>query len=181
MVKNILRVIHSIIIGFICSRIAAGYQIDPIAVGAEVVMTLLRAVVEHGLFSRNTRFQILASMVLGYTLFPNKARYISWVFFLKGIEAHKALKNVRQQASILNGKQIGKYVAFVFDVIRFSLSQFIFFGFVCAVYKFFLDCRSDPIPEPHVIIYQLVVTASTIGIYRLMKDTETSLPNRDPK
>ena len=74
------------------------------AVGAEIGLTLLRAFTEHGLFSRNTRFQILASMVLGYTLFPNKARYISWVFFLKGIEAHKALKNVRQSASILNGK-----------------------------------------------------------------------------
>ena len=54
-------------------------------------------------------------------------------------------------------------MAFVFDVLRFSLNQFIFLGLVFVVYKFFLDSRADPIPDPHVIIYQLVVTASTIG------------------
>lgn len=103
MVKNILRLIHSITIGYICAQIASGYEINALVVGAEIGLTFLRAVLEHGLFSRNTRFQVLASLALGYTLFPNRARYLSWVFFLKGIETHKALKNLRQQASILNG------------------------------------------------------------------------------
>lgn len=104
MLKNILRVVHSVVIGLICSYIASGIQCTVLLVGAEVGLTVVRAVTEHGLLSRNTRLQILASLVLGYTLFPNNARYISWVFFCKGIEAHKALKNFRHQASIFNMK-----------------------------------------------------------------------------
>lgn len=85
MIQNILRVVHSVVIAIICSHIASGYYCPVVLVGAEVGLTILRALIEHGLFSRNTRFQVLASMVLGYTMFPNKAHYISWVFFLKGI------------------------------------------------------------------------------------------------
>lgn len=85
MIKNLLRIIHSVLIAYICAQIASSYDIPPTVIAAEIALTLLRALLEHGLFSRNTRFQILASMVLGYTLFPNKARYISWMFFLKGI------------------------------------------------------------------------------------------------
>lgn len=181
MILNILRLIHSILIGLICSEIASGYRCSLYIVGAEIGLTISRALLEHGLFSRNTRFQILASMVLGYTLFPNKAHYISWVFFLKGIEAHKALKNMRNQTGIFKGSEFGKYVAFFFDVLRFSLSEFIFLGFTCAVYKFFLDIRSDPIPDPHVVVYQLVVTASTIGNSPLTQDMATSPLNHAPK
>ena len=179
MLRNLLRLMHSLVIGYICAQIASGYDIGVIVVGVEIGLTLLRGLFEHGLFSRNMRLQLLGSLVLGYTLFPNRARFVSWVFFLKGIEAHKALKNLRNQSSILNNLSISKYLAFAFDVARFSLSQFIFFGFVCSVYKFFLDCRSDPIPDPHVIVYQLVVTASTIGTTLFIQATATSPPNPD--
>ena len=70
---------------------------------AEVILTSSRILLEHGLFSRNSRLQILASLSLGYAIFPNKARFVSWGFFLKGIEAHKSLKKVRHQSSMLHG------------------------------------------------------------------------------
>ena len=46
--------------------------------------------------SRRTRANILASLVLGYIIFPNKARYISWIYLIKGIEVHQSLKAFRK-------------------------------------------------------------------------------------
>lgn len=40
-------------------------------------------------------------------------------------------------------------------------------------YRFSVDSKVDPIPENHVVMYQLAVTASTIGTYALTQDTVT--------
>lgn len=141
MLTNTLRVVHSVLIALICSNIASGYICSIVLVLAEAALTIARAVIEHGLFSRNTRFQILATLVLGYSLFPNKAHFISWAFFFKGIEVHKSLKKVRLSCFLFRGDELGKYLAFAFDVIRFSVNQFLFFGLVHVVYKYFLDAR----------------------------------------
>ena len=85
MITNILRIVHSIIIvGLIC-RIVNGEICTPVIFGAEVGLTLIRALLERRLLSRHTKFQIIASMVLGYIMFPNKARFISWIYLIKGI------------------------------------------------------------------------------------------------
>ena len=93
-------------------------------------------------------------------MFPNKARFISWIYLIKGIEVHQSLKKFRKE--FFPGKTL-KYVAFVFDVLRFSACQFIFFGAINLLYRFLGDSTVDPIPDVHVVMYQLAVTGSTIG------------------
>ena len=66
--------------------------------------------------SRMTRMNIIASVVLGYIIFPNKARFIGWIFLWKGIDVHQSLKAIRKE--IIQEK----YIAFVFDAIRFTIS-----------------------------------------------------------
>ena len=45
------------------------------------------------------------------------------------------------------------------------------------VYKMVADSVEEPIPETHVVMYQLAVTGSTIGNVYLMQGMETSLRN----
>lgn len=161
MVKNLLRIVHSIIIVGLIIKIITHEMCTPLLFGVEVGLTLVRAVAERRIMSRNTRVQIVASMVLGYMLFPNKARLLSWIFLVKGIEVHQALKKFRKE--FFGALPSLKYIAFVFDIIRFTISEYIFLGIVLMLYKFTTDCESEPIPDNYVVMYQLAVTASTIG------------------
>jgi hypothetical protein len=110
--------------------------------------------------TRHTKVQIIASMVLGYIMFPNKAQFVSWIYLVKGIEVHQSLKAFRKD---FFSSSALKYVAFVFDVLRFTVCEFIFFAVVIVFYRFLADCDTEPLPENYVIMYQLAVTASTIG------------------
>ena len=161
MVKNILRIVHSIIIVGLIGRIINEELCTPLIFGVEVGLTLFRALLERRLMARHTKVQIIASMGLGYIMFPNKAQYVSWIYLVKGIEVYQALRAFRKD---FFSSPVLKYAAFVFDVLRFTTCQFIFFAFVIVLYRFFTDCDSDPLPENYVIMYQLAVTASTIGM-----------------
>jgi hypothetical protein len=55
----------------------------------------------------------------------------------------------------------------LFDCARFSLNQFMFVGIVSLVYRFYCQSIKTPIPGQHIVIYQLIVTASTIGTQML--------------
>ena len=56
-----------------------------------------------------------------------------------------------------------KYIAFIVDVFRYTVGEFVFLGAVMLIYRIATDSSSEPIPENYVVMYQLAVTASTIG------------------
>lgn len=85
MATNILRLIHTALILRILLVIVRDETCCKAIVIGEITLTILRAVVERRLSSRRTKIQILISLLLGYLLFPNKLRYLSWLFFLKTI------------------------------------------------------------------------------------------------
>jgi len=76
----------------------------PAYAAAELALTLIRSVMEKRLNSNRTRAQILLSLMLGYTVFPNKMRSVSWIFFAKTIEVHQTLKTIRNTAALFGGK-----------------------------------------------------------------------------
>jgi hypothetical protein len=101
--------------------------------------------------------------MLGYTMFRNKMLPLSWAFFAKTIEVHQTLKTVRLSSWLSNSREPITYLAFLFDCVRFSLNQFMFVGIVALLYRFYCHTAHAPVSDPHIVIYQLMVTASTIG------------------
>lgn len=129
---------------------------------AEVVLTLLRCGSEKKITSTRKQLQVVLSLLLGYTVFPNKFYNLSWLYFLKIIDIHQSLKQLRKTR--LFSHSPSSLLTFAFDILRYTLNEYIFFWFVCIVYRHLCDSTHEPIPETHRLIYQLVVTASTIGI-----------------
>lgn len=96
-------------------------------------------------------------------------RFLGWIFLLKTIEAHRALKAVRKTSSILNKKEdIFRYIAFAYDAIRYSFCEYAVIGAAMLVYRYMADSKTAPLPSDNAMLYQFVVTASTIGILLLI-------------
>lgn len=128
------------------------------------MLTIFRALLEKRLNSFGSQVQIVSSLFLGYYIFPNKFRFLGWFFFVKVIEIHKALKSLRLSSLLLNSPGFN-YLAFVYDIIRYSVLEYIVLGIGMMLYRYFTDCKMEPLPPNYTIMYQLVVTASTIGTF----------------
>lgn len=163
MLTNILRFAHSVVIGLIIYHIVLGHHLSPILFIADLALIAIRSLIENRVTSRRTRIQILCTMTLGYIIFPNRLRYIGWIYLWNGIQFHRCLKSIRAEFFLFNGSPIKKYFAFVFDFIRFAANEYMFLGILMMVYKFIADEKDHPLPENYAILYQLIVTASTIG------------------
>lgn len=116
MIKNILRIFHGIVIVGLIVKIINNEVCDYTVCGVELALTLMRSVFEGRMISRHTGIQIILTCTLGYLLFPNKARFVSWLFLFKGIEVHQALKSFGNDW--LTNKSL-IYIRFFFDCARF--------------------------------------------------------------
>lgn len=96
MLSNLLRLVHTAVILHLFLHIFTGKTCTPAEVAAELLLTVVRAILEKRVNSYRTKAQILLSFLLGYAMFPNKFRHLSWVFIAKGIEVHKSLKQTRR-------------------------------------------------------------------------------------
>lgn len=85
MFTNILRLTHSIVIGLIIYHVLLGCYLNPLFFVADLVLILARALIEQRITSRRTRLQILCTMSLGYIIFPNRLRYIGWIYLFNAI------------------------------------------------------------------------------------------------
>lgn len=85
MLTNLLRLTHTAIILHLFLHIFRGKICSPTEVGAELLLTVMRAILEKRVSSYRTKVQILLSFLLGYAMFPNKFRHMSWIFMAKGI------------------------------------------------------------------------------------------------
>lgn len=121
MLTNILRLAHSIVIGVIIYHILLGCHLNPIFFLADIFFIFARAVIEKQLTSRKTRFQVLFTMSLGYIIFPNRLRYIGWLYLFNAIELYKSLKAMRATCTLFSGSENKRYIAFVFDFLRFGI------------------------------------------------------------
>lgn len=163
MVINFLRICHSFVITLIIWRIVQRDHLSPIFMYAELGFTIFRAILEKKASTNHFKVQIVLSLVLGYYVFPNKLGYISWLFFFKAIEIHQSLKAIRISSVFLNKSGIFRYIAFFYDFLRYSVYEYIVLGIIMMVYQYLTNCRSQPLPHNYAILYQLIVTASTIG------------------
>ena len=56
-----------------------------------------------------------------------------------------------------------KYFQFGYDLLRFSILEYLFLGFTITGYKIYCWNDSEPIPPDYQLWYQLLVTSTTIG------------------
>lgn len=85
MVTNLLRFLHAVVIIQILVVIFKE-EICPIWLfGAEFLMTVIRAFTEKKYSSTRVKVQVILSLLVGYSAFPNKHQQVSWLFFLKSI------------------------------------------------------------------------------------------------
>lgn len=146
MATNILRLVHSALILRILLSIVRDEVCSHHLIFAEILLTLVRALLEQRITSKRTKVQILTSLVLGYLLFPNKMRFVSWLFFIKTVQIHQTLKAVRGSFSLFSNQEPFRYLAFVFDFLRFTLNEFMILGVVSLIYRFACDETNEPIP-----------------------------------
>ena len=92
------------------------------------------------------RFQILFTMSLGYIIFPNRLRYLGWIYLFNGIELYQSLKAVRSTCALFSGSEIKRYIAFVFDFLRFGVCEYMFLGIIMMVYKYIADEKDQALP-----------------------------------
>lgn len=85
MIQMYLKLAHGLLISYLIWQIVNDDISSPMLAVAEILLTVGRTILERKVIDRYARFQILASMVLGYIMFPNKARFISWIFLIKGL------------------------------------------------------------------------------------------------
>jgi len=160
---SFLKLAHVTIITGICAQLSATTPVLCLeTIGLEIGFTILSIII-----SRKHRFDILQlaiSLCLSYTLIPNNYSFFSGLFFLKIIYVFNAMGEAIDDLFSVPGNSLTRLLKILLSLFRYTLTEYLFLGLSLLGYK--LWTLGDPegaIPEDYVTLYQLVVTATTIG------------------
>lgn len=162
MLTNLLRLGHSVLVVGIVLQVIMGEKLNPVLLMGESIVHVLRILLEGKFRSIPSLCLLMVGGVLGWSLVEKKVRLYRWVYLLKGMEVHQALKAFRR--SLPSWRSL-KYFFFLLDFLRFTIAEYIYLGLIMMIYRACAASKAEPIPENHVVMYQLAVTASTIGKY----------------
>jgi len=109
-------------------------------------------------------FQVILSLTLTYTFIPNNYTFLSGLYFLKIIFVYNALGEAVEDLFATINHSLGRLLKLLLSIFRFTLVEYLFLGLVMLGYKLFtLGDKEGVLPEDYLILYKLIITASTIG------------------
>lgn len=158
-----LKLSHIALIGYICHQICTPIPRLPYEVFfVELGLTLINILVSKRHFL--DVFQIVLSLNLTYSLIPNNYSFITGLYFLKIIFVHNSFGEAIDTLLETANNSLTRIFKFVLIILRYTLVEFLFLGVVMLAYKVFtLGDTEGTLPEDYITLYQLIVTATTIG------------------
>lgn len=158
-----LKLSHIALIGYICHKICTPIPRLPYEVFfVELGLTLINILVSKRHFL--DVFQIVLSLNLTYSLIPNNYSFITGLYFLKIIFVHNSFGEAIDTLLETANNSLTRILKFVLIILRYTLVEFLFLGVVMLAYKVFtLGDAEGTLPEDYITLYQLIVTATTIG------------------
>lgn len=158
-----LKIVHVIVISTICIELSSpSPNIHTEKFILELGLTIISILIGKKHFL--DVFQIIFSLNLSYTLIPNNYSFLAGLFFFKIIYVFNVLGEAHEALFSSPSNILWKYLSYIFAIVRLSITQYLFLGLMILGYKLFTF--GDPegqVPEDYIILYQLIVTASTIG------------------
>lgn len=114
------------------------------------------------IYSRHTKVQIVLSSVLSSACGYHRMYVVSWLYLFKIAHVYNILGAIRRWP-IFNRHGLCRYYGFVYDLLTYTLILRLFIKAITMVYQHTCQSAEYPLPQAYMIMYQLVVTASTIG------------------
>lgn len=157
------KVFHVGLISYICFLICSPQP----KVSLHLLLMELSATVVGILISKKHFLDVLQlglSLNLSYALVPNNYPYVAGLFFFKIIFVFNSLGEAIEEGWEGASNSVTRVVKFTVSILRYTLVEYLFLGVVMLGYKLFtLGDTEASLPEDYVILYKLVVTATTIG------------------
>jgi hypothetical protein len=158
-----LKLVHAVLITRICMQLSAATPI----LGLQVIATELGFSIVSIFITRKHRFdvlQIAISLCLSYTLIPNRYSFLSGLFFFKIVYIFNALGEAIEDLLSAPGNNLTRMLKILLSLFRYTLVEYLFLGLCLLAYKVYtMGDPEGPIPDDYITLYQLVVTATTIG------------------
>lgn len=163
MLSSFIKLAHTIVISYICKQLT---ETTP-RVCMHVIALELGFTIVGILITKKHRFdllQIAISLFLTYTLIPNNYSFLAGLFFCKIIYVFNALGEAVDDLFSAPGNLLTRFWKIVLSILRYTLVEYLFLGLVLVGYKLWTikDPEGQP-PEDYLILYKLIVTATTIG------------------
>lgn len=162
-IGSFIKLTHVFLIGYLCKQLTETTpRICLHTVAVELGFTLLAIFI-----SKKHQFdfiQIPISLFLTYTLIPNNYSFLAGLFFFKIIYVFNAVGEVIDDLFSAPGNNFMRLGKISLSILRYTVVEYLFLGLVLLAYK--LWTRNDPegtLPEDYIILYKLIVTATTIG------------------
>ncbi len=109
-------------------------------------------------------FQIVLSLNLTYALIPNNYSFITGLYFLKIIFVYNSFGEAIDTLLESANNSLTRIFKFTLSILRYTLVEFLFLGVMMLAYKIYtLGDKEGSLPEDYIILYKLIVTATTIG------------------
>ncbi len=107
---------------------------------------------------------MILTLNLSYALIPNNYPFISGLYFFKIVFIYNALGEVLDDLFQSPQISLTLFLKCFVGIVRFTLVEYLFLGLVMLGYKIFtLGDQEGSLPEDYLILYKLIVTATTIG------------------
>lgn len=158
-----IKLFHIGLISYICFQICTpepeiSLEVFFLELGLTVVNILVTK--QHFL----DVIQIVLTLNLSYSFFPNNYTFITGVYFLKIIFVYNAFGEAVEDLFASANNSLTRILKFVVSIMRYTLVEYLYLGLVMFGYKIFtLGDTEGSLPEDYVILYKLIVTATTIG------------------
>lgn len=158
-----IKIIHVSLISYLCLLICTPNPKIPYRLFYyELALTLLNILTTKKHFF--DIFQIILTLNLTYALIPNNYPFVSGLYFLKIIFVYNALGDVVDHLFSSTHNSLTRILKYIISIIRFTLVEYLFLGLVMLGYKIFtLGDKQGSLPQDYIILYKLIVTATTIG------------------
>lgn len=160
---SIIKLFHVFVITVFCKKLT---EKTP-GICAQGIMVELGLTFVSIIISKKHRFDVLQlplSLFLSYQLLPNNYVFMAGIFFFKLVYIFNILGEVIDDLFSAPGNNLTRISKITLSIIRYTLVEYLFLGLVILGYK--LWTRGDPegeLPEDYIILYKLIVTATTIG------------------
>jgi len=108
--------------------------------------------------------QVVISLFLTYSLIPNNYSFLVGLFFFKIIYVANVLGEVLEDLFATTGNNFTRLLKILISLLRYTIVEYLFLGLVLLGYKMWtLNDPEGTVPEDYIILYKLIVTATTIG------------------
>jgi hypothetical protein len=160
---SFFKLAHAFLITYICIKICNQTpQLSPHTVLLELAFTILSIFITKKHFL--DVLQIVISLFLTYALIPSNYSFLVGLFFFKIIYVYNALGEAIEDIFSAPGNNVTRLLQIIVRLFRYTLVEYLFLGLILLGYKIWtIKDTEGTLPEDYIILYKLIVTATTIG------------------